>query len=111
MNEEMRKEVERITVDWANRGKVVQGGWLAYEFLTGIRNMSEVQRRECRRAFFSGAQHLFASILTILEPGAEPTQADLGRMDKINAELEEFMEELKRGGSSGIASPTKPPGT
>lgn len=96
--DELFKEVERITVDWANRGKVVQGGWLAYELLTGIRDMSDIQRRECRKAFFSGAQHLFASIMTILEPGEEPTQADLERMNKINAELEEFVEELKKSG-------------
>ena len=44
----------------------------------------------------AGAQHTFASVMTMLEPGDEPTAADLSRMDKIAAELEAFKAELAR---------------
>ncbi len=47
-------------------------------------------------AFFGGAQHLFASIMGILEPGAEPTDNDMHRLTLINNELEEFITQFKR---------------
>jgi len=47
-----------------------------------------------RKAFFMGAQHLYASIMGILEPGAEPTDKDLDRMGLIHNELEAFRMEV-----------------
>lgn len=34
--------------------------------------------------------------MTMLEPGADPTTADMSRMDKIQAELDAFGAELAR---------------
>lgn len=58
-------------------------------------NCSEVQITEMRKAFFAGAQHLFASLMGILEPGSEPTEKDLNRMSLIDTELRDFVNELK----------------
>jgi len=44
----------------------------------------------------AGAQHLFSSIMTILDPGDEPTEADMKRMELIAKEMAAFYEELKR---------------
>jgi hypothetical protein len=48
-----------------------------------------------RGAFFAGAQHLFASIMVIMDPGAEPTAADLARMSQIHEELERFVRDYE----------------
>jgi hypothetical protein len=44
--------------------------------------------RELQLAFMAGADHLFSSIMNILDADAEPTDADLRRMDQIHRELE-----------------------
>jgi hypothetical protein len=45
--------------------------------------------------FFAGAQHLFSSIVTILDPGEEPTDADIHKMDLIDRELQKFAREFE----------------
>lgn len=55
----------------------------------------EVQIDEMRLAFFAGAQHLFASIMSVLSPDAEPTESDLANMTAISEELDEFLIEFK----------------
>lgn len=52
---------------------------------------SKTQVDEMRMAFFAGAQHVYASILTMLDPGEDPTKADLSRMDALRREMEEFV--------------------
>jgi len=58
-------------------------------------NAPQIQIDECRWAFFAGAQHLFASIISIMDADAEPTANDLRRMDQIHAELQKFAKELE----------------
>ena len=57
-------------------------------------NAPQIQIDEMRNAFFAGAQHLFASIMGILDPEAEVTEADLKRMDAIAGELQNFYNEF-----------------
>jgi len=45
--------------------------------------------------FFAGAQHLFSSIVTILDPGEEPTDAGIHKMDLIDRELQKFAREFE----------------
>jgi len=51
---------------------------------------------ETRRGFYAGANHLFSSIMSILEPDAEPTAKDLAQMQAIHDEIKEYGEELLR---------------
>ena len=53
-----------------------------------------VQWVESRRCFFAGALTMFEATLRILEPGTEPTDADLARMSAIANELERFGKDL-----------------
>jgi len=85
---------DNLTRECIDRGQIIEGGWRALEILM-LQGVSDVQRTEMRKAYFFGAQHLWASIMGILEPGTEPTDLDLERMSKINAELEKFVEEMK----------------
>lgn len=96
MNPQQTKEiVDAVVKEFSDQGMLIEGGWKAYELLS-LQNTSPIQRSECRKAFFLGAQHLFASIMGVLEPDAEPTEKDLERMDKIDAELKKFLEEIKQ---------------
>lgn len=55
------------------------------------------QRNEMRRAFYAGATTLFQTIMAMLDPGTEPTPADLAKMDRLHAELKHFTSELSAG--------------
>lgn len=71
--------------------------WTGFEQTVFSPEIGPVQRREMRRAFYCGAQELFATILRMLEPGEDATEADLTKMDDLNNELERFAEDLKEG--------------
>ena len=88
--------IDTITRALVDEGKLVEAGWASYKLLVIPEDAQQVQVDESRFAFFAGAQHLFASILGMLEPDAEPTDADLARMGQIHTELERFVGEMKR---------------
>ena len=90
-----REIADALTRECTDRGQIIEGGWKALELLM-LKDASDIQRSEMRKAYFFGAQHLFASIMNILEPGAEPTDLDMERMTKIHEELEKFVEEIKK---------------
>lgn len=99
----MPGDQERMTSDHAelarkltDRGLLIEAGWMSYLYVVLPKNASDVQIRETRKAFFAGAQHLFATMLTVLEPGTEATDNDLNRMTQINEELERFLDELRK---------------
>ena len=73
----------------------VEKAWESYAKVVYPPNISAVQRKECRRAFFAGAHGLFHTITGFLEPGAEPTENDLKRMDLVAEELEDFARAVK----------------
>ena len=81
------------------QGRLIEAGWQGLRRSAVPANAPAVQLEEMRTAFFAGAQHMFSSVLRVLDPGDEPTEADLTRMDKIDAELRQFIREyeLKHG--------------
>lgn len=88
-----------------DQGKLVEAGWIGMRIACMDLNAPEIQVNEMRMAFMGGAQHVFSSIMTILDPGDEPTEADMKRMDLIANELAEFGRtfELKYGKTAGSA--------
>lgn len=94
MNEEQRKLHDAIATKLTDEGKLIEVGWQAMRIFVLPPDAPSVQVDEMRKAFFMGAQHLFASIMGILEPGAEPTDKDLDRMTLIHNELEAFRKEV-----------------
>jgi hypothetical protein len=90
-----REIADALTRECIDRGQIIEGGWKALEILM-LKDASDVQRTEMRKAYFFGAQHLWASVMGMLEPGLEPTELDMERMDKIHKELEKFVEEMKK---------------
>lgn len=108
-NAERRKQIH--TVASAITGYAVDDGHIiALGFASMVqamypdwKNMPPAQRDDLRAAFFGGAQHLWGSIMNILDPGDEPTERDMRRMDMINHELEAFIEDYKQ--RHGITDP------
>jgi hypothetical protein len=83
--------LERESRELADQGKLIEAGWIGLRIAAVPLDASALQLQEMRMAFFAGAQHLLASIMTILEPDAEPTHKDLERMDLIQRELQDFI--------------------
>jgi hypothetical protein len=87
----IRKLADDLAKKLTDEGKLIEAGWVSYDRLVLSPEAPQIQRDECRLAFFAGAQHLFGSMMGILDPGAEPTAKDLDRMSQIDAELRAFI--------------------
>lgn len=99
-----RAFLETLSRRLADEGKLIEAGWVAMRLHAVPLNAPAIQLDNMRMAFMGGAQHLFFSIMTILDPGSEPTDADMQRMSQIAAELDSYGEELVlRLGTKGSA--------
>jgi hypothetical protein len=100
-----KKLVDELVKQMADDGRLIESGWVALRSLAIPADASDVQISEMRMAYMAGAQHLFTTIMVILDPGMEPTDEDLRRMELINKELDVFGKELKLrfGKSEGSA--------
>ena len=86
--------LEQLARKLADGGNLIESGWIAFRAVF-MREASANTLAVTRLAYMSGAQHLFASIMAMLEPGETETPADLARMDQINAELTVFAREME----------------
>jgi hypothetical protein len=89
-----RDYLQKMERHLADEGKLIEAGWIGLRIAALPIDAPAIQLKEMRNAFFAGAQHLFVSIMTILEPGAEPTDDDLTRMDLIDKELRAFINDF-----------------
>jgi hypothetical protein len=90
------KELDDFCRKLADSGKLVEAGFWGLRIAAIPDDAPQVQVDEMRNAFFAGAQHMFGSIMQILEPGSEATEKDLHRLTLIDIELREFIEQFKR---------------
>lgn len=95
----MNKQQERITNGLAkhltDRGLLIEAGFEALRHYAIPKDAPKVQVDEMRLAFMSGAQHVFGTIMNILDPGEEPTDADMNRMSMISSEIEAWEARIK----------------
>lgn len=91
----MTDVVDRATRALTDAGLIIEAGFEGFRRAALPDDMSSAQLAAMRQTFFAGAQHLFASILTLLDPGEEPTDDDLRRMDAIQAELQQFIDDFQ----------------
>lgn len=89
-----RAYLERLSKELNDKGKLIEAGWLGLRIACELEDAPAIQLEEMRNAFFAGAQHLFSSIMTILDPGQEPTDKDMERMDLIDRELRQFINDF-----------------
>lgn len=90
-----RAHLERLTRELANNGKLIEAGWVALRLHAISLNAPPIQLYEMRLAYMAGAQHLFSSMIGMLDPEPEETPDDMRRMDLIHAELKDFSKELE----------------
>lgn len=100
----IRDMAERLTRDLTAQGKLLEAGWQIYRLLC-LKLPPHVAGDDLREAFMAGAEHIFSSILTAMDPGEEPTDDDMLRMDRLNDELEPVRRtlRLKYGRTTGSA--------
>jgi hypothetical protein len=75
----------------------ISAAWREYRTKAIRLDAPAVQATECRRAFYAGAATMLTAILTMLEPGEEPTEKDLANMDALRGELVAFAEAVRAG--------------
>jgi hypothetical protein len=71
--------------------------WESYAMDVIPKNAPPVQMTETRRAFCAGAGSLLGILVRGLEPGEQPTQQDLGLLERIQAELKAFHARVASG--------------
>lgn len=94
-NPETAAVVEALTRKLIDEGRIIEAGWRSFDLMVLPPTAPQVQRDEMRKAFFAGAQHLFASLVTAMDDGPE-TPDEMRRVELIDAELAGFAAELRR---------------
>jgi len=88
--------IDGIARKLVDEGLLIEAGWVSLKMMAVPKTAPQIQVDEMRNAFFAGAHHLFAGILSFLEAGQEPTEKDLHRMTQVNDELNRFIETYKK---------------
>jgi hypothetical protein len=60
-------------------------------------DISDQQYIDLRRTFYGGASSLFFLFMNVLDPGVEPTEADLEKVSALRNEMVAFNEAVKSG--------------
>lgn len=84
-----------VTKAAADDGKLIETGFNALRELAIAKDAPQIQVDEMRLAYMAGAQHLWASIMSVLDPGPGETPGDMMCMAKIQAELDSWRQKLE----------------
>ena len=76
---------------------MIKEAWDEFDMQVLPLDCGEAQRVETKRAFYQGAISMFCGIVRMLGPGKESTDEDLKKMDAIQAEVDQFVADLKDG--------------
>lgn len=92
---EKQELASKLTKELCNIGKIIEGGFVGFKIMVYSSELPARQEEDLRNAFFAGAQHLFGSIMNVMDSDREPTANDLKVMDNISKELQAFIEEFE----------------
>ena len=92
----IERVADEVSRELANKGKLIEGGWAAHCLLFVPKDAAPETVAALRFAYMAGSQHLWASIMASLDPGADETPDDMDRMSKIEAELKSWAAEAAR---------------
>lgn len=90
-----QESAQKLSEDLADAGKLVEGGFAGFRMMVIPDDAPPIQVYEMRMAFFAGAQHLFASIMAVMDSDREPTPKDFQRLTLIHEELEAFRKDFE----------------
>jgi hypothetical protein len=88
-------QLETLTRHLTKEGLLIEAGFASLRAAAMHPDAPPNQVQEMRMAFFAGAQHLFGSIMSMLDPGTEPTDDEMAHMEKISDELDEFIKDFE----------------
>lgn len=81
--------------------ELIADAWASYAEAVMPADAGHVQRQECRRAFYAGAQSVLSLLFMIgdidADADAEPTPAEIEVVGLMQAELGRFAEDVFRG--------------
>lgn len=86
---------DKLVRELAAQGLLVEAGWQTYRLLC-LKVPPHEARDDLREAFMMGAEHIFASMIQMLDPGTEETPGDIMLLSKLDAELEVVRQVLQR---------------
>jgi hypothetical protein len=78
------------------RGTIRQS-WASYRANVIPADAPEIQLKECRRAFYGGAQAVLRNVVDTLTTDGEPTEEELSYVASLQAELHAFGEAVEAG--------------
>jgi hypothetical protein len=84
-----------LTKELVDRGQIIEAGFVGLK-LHMLQAATDDEIEQARRIYYAGCQHVWASVMSMLDPGSEPTERDLDRMTLINNELDAWVESEKR---------------
>lgn len=91
---ERRAYADKIAREWAEKGKLVEGGWRSFrQVMMRDLNFEDPAQLEdsLRTLYYLACDHLFSCMVgPLLDPGAGETEGDLRRFSLIQAELAQF---------------------
>lgn len=96
MTTKLQAAIDKLLREKSDETNMIETLWLLFAASVKIPT-GGTQWIESRRCFFMGAATLFEAIQRIIEPGEDPTAADLSRMDRIAKELARYQEEMAKG--------------
>ena len=91
-----REFVHQALRQQGDEGHLLETAWQLYAVQAKV-PPGGVQWIESRRCFFAGALLTFEAIMVTLDPGEEPTDADLARMDRLHKELDRHRDDVMAG--------------
>lgn len=71
--------------------------WASMEQAALSSSCHPIQRRDMRRAFYTGARSFFNAMLGAVGAGEGTTASELGSLDGLHAELDRFCDEMLAG--------------
>ena len=90
------KEIhDKLCKELVDSGRLIEAGFVGFRNIVIHPDAPEAQVNEMHMAFMAGAQHLYGSIMGIMDADKEPTQNDMRRMAAIDTELRAFAKSLK----------------
>jgi hypothetical protein len=100
---EFEEQCDKLAKTLADKGMLVEAGFAAFQKFFMRPEASVGQLAHARLAFMAGAEHVFTSMMQIMDEGTEPTDDDFERMNKLHAELGRFRAELEKHMAKGRA--------
>lgn len=96
MNDPVRDAIRKVVTDKVASANTIGEIWALFEAATLVAGTDARQRRDAKRAFYSGAAAAFELYRQTGDPGFEE-DAGVKRLQAINRELVQFAEDIAKG--------------